>query len=111
MNQTFMELFGPGDAKVSYLVDSIMDKNIGGLEIPMYNIKLAQIGESFAHLKEHIHKLIQPIASTDAIIALILPIRIHITIIQQIPEVTPITVLSDNIKELVSLKMIAKWVP
>ena len=101
MNETLMKLLGSSNTKISYFVHSVMDEYIGGLQIPVYDIKFVQIAEPLANLKKHIHKFIQPIDRGPTILLILL--RIRITIIQQISQIPAITVLRHYIEELICL--------
>lgn len=47
-----------GQAEVSYLVESVLQENVGRLEIPMDDIKSPQIPKSLADLPKHIQYLL-----------------------------------------------------
>lgn len=54
MDEAFVQLFGPRNPKIRYFIHPVVDENVGGLHVPVDDIKPMQVVEPLANLEKHL---------------------------------------------------------
>ena len=92
LHHAAMDHFPLGQAEISDLIKSVLQENVGRLEIPVNNIESPQIPESLANLPKHVQNLL-----------LLILIAVLVAVVEKRAQISSFAVLGHNIKVAIVL--------
>jgi hypothetical protein len=95
-----MQLIGLRNSEIGDLIDSVVEEDVGGFEVPVDDVELAEVDEPLAYLEEHVDEFV------ELAIGLAIPgilILLLTALLEVVAQIAAVAVLGDNVEEVVGL--------